>query len=51
MALRLILEGNYDHKKENTLEPDGLLSHLSLASYTAMVVFATLAYPGYDWKS
>lgn len=29
----------------------GLLGWVSLASYTAMVVFAPLAYPGYDWKS
>jgi hypothetical protein len=29
----------------------GLLGIISLLSYTAMVVFAPLAYPGYDWKS
>lgn len=29
----------------------GLLGVISLLSYTAAVVFAPLAYPGYDWKS
>ena len=29
----------------------GLLGIISLLSYTAMVLFAPLAYPGYDWKS
>jgi len=29
----------------------GLLGLISLLSYTAMVLFAPLAYPGYDWKS
>ena len=29
----------------------GLLGIISLLSYTAMVVFAPLSYPGYDWKS
>ena len=29
----------------------GLLGVVSLLSYTAAVVFAPLAYPGYDWRS
>jgi len=29
----------------------GLLGIISLLSYTAMVVFSPLAYPGYDWMS
>jgi len=29
----------------------GLLGIVSLLSFTAMVVFAPLAYPGYDWRS
>lgn len=29
----------------------GLMGVISLLSYTAAVVFAPLAYPGYDWKS
>ncbi|MDR1927964.1 MAG: DUF998 domain-containing protein [Oscillospiraceae bacterium] len=29
----------------------GLLGIVSLASYAAAVLFAPLAYPGYDWKS
>lgn len=29
----------------------GLLGLVSLLSYTAMVVFAPLAYPGYDWMT
>jgi magnesium-transporting ATPase (P-type) len=29
----------------------GLLGLISLLSYTAMVLFAPLGYPGYDWKS
>ncbi len=29
----------------------GLLGMVSLLSYTAMVVFSPLAYPGYDWLS
>jgi len=29
----------------------GLLGLLSLLSYTAAVIFAPLAYPGYDWMA
>lgn len=29
----------------------GVLGIISLLSYTAMVVFSPLAYPGYDWLS
>ena len=29
----------------------GILGIISLLSYTAMVVFPPLAYPGYDWLS
>ena len=29
----------------------GILGVISLLSYTAMVVFSPLAYPGYDWMS
>ena len=29
----------------------GLFGIISLLSYTAMVVFSPLAYPGYDWLS
>ena len=29
----------------------GILGFISLLSYTAMVVFSPLAYPGYDWLS
>ena len=29
----------------------GILGVISLLSYTAMVVFSPLAYPGYDWLS
>ena len=37
--------------KRNLTNWLGLLGIVSLLSYTAMVVFAPLAYPGYDWKS
>ena len=29
----------------------GIFGLISLLSYTAMVVFSPLAYPGYDWMS
>ena len=29
----------------------GILGLISLLSYTAMVVFSPLAYPGYDWMT
>lgn len=29
----------------------GILGLIRLLSYTAMVVFAPLAYPGYDWMT
>lgn len=29
----------------------GIFGIISLLSYTAMVVFSPLAYPGYDWLS
>ncbi len=36
---------------ENRLRTLGILGVISLLSYTAMVVFSPLAYPGYDWLS
>lgn len=38
----------YDRKKLKKL---GILGIISLLSYTAMVVFSPLAYPGYNWLS
>ena len=38
-------------KTEKRLQFLGLLGIISLLSYTAMVVFSPLAYPGYDWLS
>ena len=37
--------------KKTLLQKLGLLGVLSFLSYTAAVVFAPLAYPGYDWLS
>lgn len=37
--------------KKGLLNYCGLLGVISLLSYTAAVVFAPLAYPGYDWMS
>ena len=36
---------------EKRLRMLGILGIISLLSYTAMVVFSPLAYPGYDWMS
>lgn len=36
---------------EKRLRALGILGIISLLSYTAMVVFSPLAYPGYDWLS
>ena len=36
---------------EKRLRMLGILGIISLLSYTAMVVFSPLAYPGYDWLS
>lgn len=36
---------------KNRLKLLGILGLISLLSYTAMVVFSPLAYPGYDWLS
>lgn len=36
---------------EERLKTLGILGIISLLSYTAMVVFSPLAYPGYDWLS
>ena len=36
---------------EKRLRMSGILGIISLLSYTAMVVFSPLAYPGYDWLS
>ena len=36
---------------EKRLSKLGILGVISLLSYTAMVVFSPLAYPGYDWMS
>ena len=36
---------------EKRLRILGILGMISLLSYTAMVVFSPLAYPGYDWLS
>lgn len=36
---------------EKRLRKLGILGIVSLLSYTAMVVFSPLAYPGYDWLS
>lgn len=36
---------------EKRLRTFGILGIISLLSYTAMVVFSPLAYPGYDWLS
>lgn len=37
--------------KKTSINWFGLLGIVSLLSYTAMVVFAPLAYPGYNWQS
>lgn len=37
--------------KKSLVRKFGLLGILSFLSYTAAVVFAPLAYPGYDWLS
>lgn len=36
---------------EKRLKHLGILGIVSLLSYTAMVLFSPLAYPGYDWLS
>ena len=36
---------------EKRLKTLGILGIISLLSYTAMVVFSPLAYPGHDWLS
>lgn len=36
---------------EKNLKRLGVFGIISLLSYTAMVVFSPLAYPGYDWLS
>lgn len=36
---------------EKRLRRFGIFGIISLLSYTAMVVFSPLAYPGYDWLS
>ena len=36
---------------EKNLKRLGILGVISLISYSAMVVFSPLAYPGYDWLS
>ena len=36
---------------EMNLRKLGIFGLISLLSYTAMVVFSPLAYPGYDWMS
>lgn len=35
--------------KRTMLQKFGILGLISLLSYTAAVVFAPLAYPGYNW--
>lgn len=40
-----------DFMIEKRLRTFGILGVISLLSYTAMVVFSPLAYPGYDWLS
>ena len=37
--------------KKPLIQKLGLLGILSFLSYTAAVVFAPLAYPGYDWMA
>ena len=37
--------------KKTLIQKLGLLGVLSLLSYTAAVIFAPLAYPGYDWMA
>lgn len=37
--------------KKSLVQKSGLLGILSFLSYAAAVVFAPLAYPGYDWLS
>ncbi len=37
--------------KKSLVRKFGLLGILSFLSYAAAVVFAPLAYPGYDWLS
>ena len=37
--------------KKTLIQKSGLLGIVSLLSYTAAVVFAPLAYPGYNWMS
>ena len=46
----IILEGSMN-LMEKRLRMLGILGIISLLSYTAMVVFSPLAYPGYDWLS
>ena len=36
--------------KKTLINKLGLLGVISLLSYTVAVIFAPLAYPGYDWK-
>ena len=38
-------------KKKNLLNYCGLLGVAAFLSYTAVVVFSPLAYPGYDWMA
>lgn len=38
-------------KKKSLLNYCGLLGVAAFLSYTAAVVFSTLAYPGYDWMA
>lgn len=38
-------------KKKTMLQKLGLLGLVSFLSYTAAVVFAPLAYPGYNWMA
>ena len=37
--------------KKTLIQYSGLLGIVSFLSYTAAVIFAPLAYPGYDWLS
>ena len=43
--------GGVENMIEKRLRKLGIFGVISLLSYTAMVLFSPLAYPGYDWLS
>lgn len=48
-ALHFLEKG--ENNEKTLIQKLGLLGVLSLLSYTAAVIFAPLAYPGYDWMA